>query len=1365
MTLYIKTNCKLKFSVVTNSGLLTSPLVTSIIKPPVNSNISTKNNTYLSPLGPGTLILANGNVVPVLPQTPTIIPQNRTIIANTAPIFVNPQPNNTTLIVVTSTSSSAVVSSKSSVVNSQICAPSSKPLKTLPRLKPKVCLTKTVQVNKVPIPALSSSYSRIFSNQDKFNTAPKVVKQKLAQSVKKAAKVSNEKSQENVTEANTNKENEKNDSGKRKLEVPVEELENDAKRTKVEGASSTKSAEEEKSTGEKDDPKKASKYSIDSLCKEKEVVESHNTNNIASADITNSVLPEDNNPVNKDNQKESNEENKQSNSGSEETLLKQVVDAKTSADAVADVAPSVKVAETHVEMPENILTNEQNTPGNDKLNFSAEAPNMDKPELLPESKSLEISLPHSELSNDIFASLQVPTGGQNPESTSPTAAFLLAFPLVSTLTGVKVTEVMEEDNSESRHGTPTLLQIGTMDTTKPTHSCADSLTPSLLNLDNFSFFSAKDICGSFYPGFDSFVSTAVCTVTSTSITTSKGPLDAKNSFADVSKSAKVIYETPYSKPSPYVSSATITSSYTPSVAMSKSETVEKSVSFGAPAVVTSSVSSGVSNSFSGTLPEKKNLQESLCQPPPVSVSSYNNSYNNMLYGNPSNSSGNTMSGNCYPLKSKSNVQPPKSAPKSSSVSYTMASAKPSYTIAQYNTFNPFTDITKTAVISSYANIGRTYTDPLYTNSTAYSYNCQSENTFAHNSYMHNRVTSKNDNKPYCGTNYDNNSYGENRKYENSFANNYCQMQNVQPQNKDAKFSSQSNKSKSVGAQHRPPVNWMTTPDVRQQAPNLDYLLPQFGKELDSLYPPNSFVSNTQTTYFNTNYPTAELPSNTFIETKKPLEGTFTNTFLKNDMEDNQFSWSPTKLPQLLDTQNSFVSSTLPTLVGDLALGTTTAHFTEQKVDTSKNIRAKDNRRNNKTQNYDNQANFFSVSQLVEHSKTEAVPARITGRRNSAGRSGKNSTAAQKSAAKRNHKEAKEVPNYNTNNTVKAMDAKNHMKQQNHGVQSNAYNMPSHNHEWLNDNAKVVKNPPSSYSAEALISHQPTDSLVQKQRQNNVQNYTTSSTSKTLPVPFLTENIIPYFPSVDLQQDNSFAQQNQNYHQNSTFPPHNFQSNAYSTNSLIANAPTITTNYLPSTNFMPELGTTHEYNPMISDNLNLFSHASSKSTETRPYVKNSASSVKPSQNVVNRSEERKNTSTASCSIGSGNYAKKTKKKQTNEGNNVPGFVDFSFLSMPAAINSPILPDDFHTNFLPPPTSQLYPCKNTLYPPKQNVDLNSSTLLPLPPVPVSRGNIQHPEISPSMSSVGTSLTNFNLSTIFPEINKVIVCSKLSIFGFIV
>lgn len=68
----------------------------------------------------------------------------------------------------------------------------------------------------------------------------------------------------------------------------------------------------------------------------------------------------------------------------------------------------------------------------------------------------------SEFSNDIFSSLQVPTGGHHPESISPTAAFLLAFPLVSTSRNVE--SLHETDNHENQTSTPTtILQIGNID--------------------------------------------------------------------------------------------------------------------------------------------------------------------------------------------------------------------------------------------------------------------------------------------------------------------------------------------------------------------------------------------------------------------------------------------------------------------------------------------------------------------------------------------------------------------------------------------------------------------------------------------------------------------------------------------------------------------------------------------------------------------------------------------------------------------------------------------------------------------------------------------------------------------------------------
>jgi len=80
------------------------------------------------------------------------------------------------------------------------------------------------------------------------------------------------------------------------------------------------------------------------------------------------------------------------------------------------------------------------------------------------NSALNISLQNPEFSNDLFASLQVPSTGQHPESVSPTAAFLLAFPLVSSS---KVTEMIvdpqEEVGSDGMQGASTLLQIGNIE--------------------------------------------------------------------------------------------------------------------------------------------------------------------------------------------------------------------------------------------------------------------------------------------------------------------------------------------------------------------------------------------------------------------------------------------------------------------------------------------------------------------------------------------------------------------------------------------------------------------------------------------------------------------------------------------------------------------------------------------------------------------------------------------------------------------------------------------------------------------------------------------------------------------------------------
>ncbi|XP_064211311.1 mucin-2 [Tribolium castaneum] len=975
-------------TVITNSTLVANPLV---------SSKAAKTVASMPPLGPGTLILANGTIMPVLPQQ-TVLPLAPQIITRPPPIILLPRNPVTTS---TPTTTAKTITTTTSV-------------KTLTRIKPKYCLTRTTQVNKVPIPALTSRYSN-----------PEVVLKK-----------NEPKAKAKPVEKKVTKEGEKKSEGEKRKEATPDDNCTEAKKAKP-----SEDKENEKEVSEK----VAETVEVQAKCVEEKEKEAE-------------------------------------------------------------------------EKPEN------------------EPKTTSEPEQKKPDETLELNI-NSELSNDIFASLQVPAGCQNPESTSPTAAFLLAFPLVSSLTGVKVTEVTEEDNTESQRGTPTLLQIGTMDTTKPTQS--ESLTPSLLNLDNLSFFSSKDI-GGFYSSFEATATTvAVSTVTTVTPSVSK---------EEKQKQVK-------NQPVPYY--------------------------------------------------DNHNLA-------PIPTFCSTNSTNSVSQ----------MSYQAKPAEAK---------------------------CSNYNTQKMFCnsfDTPKVTTTCSYANQIKSYPEPLYTNSSTYTYSNTSDSGFNQNYY---KELPKTDNRSYYSLNYEN--YTDYRKND---SNTYFPTSNYYTNGQ--KFATNNNtnnaqKPKNVPQTSRAPINWMTTPD------NRDYVLPQFTtKESDfghnSIYTIQSCntFTNPQTTYFNTN---PMYPSNTNDVGNNPQE-TRKSLDLPIYQEENQFSWSPSKIPQFLDPPHSFVSSTLPTLVGDLALGNPLT-FGEQKTDKCQKKRVK----------YEGNQNFLSVSQLVDHNKE--APARTTARRNSGNRGTSGKKVPQKTAQRKENK----------------VETGKGMKQL--GYSSDLF--------CETKNRNVAKN---SYSAEALIGPQ-----MQADGGHKNRNY---AGNKAISVSsFLHDNIIPYFPTVDLPQDNTYMQQNQNYQTSS------FSHSSYTSNSFIPS----TTTY----NFMHDV---HDY----SENLALFP----------PVTKDK------SCKIVNR-----NVREQQCAVA----PKKSKRKHSNE-TNLPGFVDFPFLSMPGSINSPILPDDFHTHsgFLQPPTPQLYPCKNPFT--KSN-DLGSGALLPLPPVPVTRSNIQHPEISPSINSAGTSLTNFNLCTIFPEMNN--------------
>ncbi|KAG8222423.1 hypothetical protein J437_LFUL008420 [Ladona fulva] len=105
----------------------------------------------------------------------------------------------------------------------------------------------------------------------------------------------------------------------------------------------------------------------------------------------------------------------------------------------------------------------------------------------------ESSLPPGTFSSDLFASLQVPSG--HSESISPTAAFLLAFPLVSTLTGktpdlgsdnhqMQPLTSMDSGSRDSEHSSggcgSSFLQLGNLEDNSPSssHSILSSLSSS-----------------------------------------------------------------------------------------------------------------------------------------------------------------------------------------------------------------------------------------------------------------------------------------------------------------------------------------------------------------------------------------------------------------------------------------------------------------------------------------------------------------------------------------------------------------------------------------------------------------------------------------------------------------------------------------------------------------------------------------------------------------------------------------------------------------------------------------------------------------------------------------------------------------------
>lgn len=1007
--------------------------------------------------------------------------------------------------------------------------------------------------------------------------------------------------------------------------------------------------------------------------------------------------------------------------GEEKTIIQKNQSSESPSKPLVNISSTIIVPPSEIQLPN---TSQKDPTINVKISSRPAAPITlkDTPNIITDkellntinittAKDIETIVNQTELSSDLFATLQVPSGSQNPDSTSPTAAFLNAFPLVSS----KIQEVLEDETSDSRRDTPTLLQIGTMDVTKTTQTVTDNLTPSLMNLENFAFFNSKDII---YQPFDNIVTTAneviftPATVTTAKVTEKVSP--------KVPKDAKIIYEH-----SNFKATATLAPPSTQRANHVALQNHNHHANISVKLNDTLKLDDTKLNKPSINV-VKKNLFPVLPTTTTNSVPIITSSAINQMYYTSVTS---TMQSSLTYHSNKVKVSPEK-YPKYNNAM--QQSAPKTNQNLECNTLNPFNDTPKTGSNCSY-NISTTksYSDIYAVNSNCH-YNYQTDFSANFNSTANKQYYNKDTSQTGRYYGYDNYDTYKNDASSSAATNYYTDKNKFINQQKPA--------NKATDVIPKAPVNWMTTPDLKQTQTNSDFLLFPSNKEGEQQqvpsYPQNSFNNNpSQNSYFNASapiYPSISSDYNMISDPKKH----FDLPFQRNEHEEHQINWSPTKHVNL-DSSHNF--GTLPTLEGDLALGTQ-GPYIEPKLTTPKkdlSYKAKDARRN-VTPNYEISNNILSVSQLVEPcAKLSETPAKVSNRRSSGGRFKSNSSQGTSRNTKRsNNKTTSEV--VNAAKTTKYKPVYNQNEVQNTFIPDN--NM------WLSSNNKGAStsgknvSSRSNYTAESLISHHHQgDVASSKSSRSNQQYYH----HKSLPTPsFLPDNIMPYFPTMDMPTQDGNNQHNQNYAGTNSFPAATFPvsiQNSYNNN---YNLPT-PSNYLQHPNYMPDLGN-HDYG-LLSDNI--FSHTTNVKPRTSSKVV-----VKSDQQDTHAKKSQVNYQLATSS----NYpqsTKKSKKKPPVAEATPPNLSNIEFgWSMPGNINSPILPDEFHAaNFLPPPPNphQLYPCKTPLYGTKQAPDLTPANLLPLPSV--TRSNLQHPEISPA-NNIGPTLTNFHLSAIFPEINKI-------------
>ncbi|KZC14227.1 hypothetical protein WN55_06696 [Dufourea novaeangliae] len=515
---------------------------------------------------------------------------------------------------------------------------------------------------------------------------------------------------------------------------------------------------------------------------------------------------------------------------------------------------------------------------------------------------------------------------------------------------------------------------------------------------------------------------------------------------------------------------------------------------------------------------------------------------------------------------------------------------------------------------------------------------------------------------------------------------------------------------------RAPVNWMMTPEIKHNANIADIILPPIGKELDfcqnNLFAQTPSYNQGTTNQFYNNYDVAahSFPNLPVLQTEPKRT---TDVFYS---EEQPFPWSPTKTSVVHAEQTQsvkgidqhIVSSSLPTLVGDLDLGTNLpekqnflfGQVSSRVVPSDQNKDLAKDKEGNVTGR-----DFHSVlnSQTVQHSGV-----------------GPSFLSQQQQQARKNQRKNNTSPR---GNSKRQMDIR---KQ----TSSNEQLHPRH------DEQKPAGH---SFTEQGYQQHQQQQHLP---------------TADTV-MP------INYFSNTD---DGSGYGQMVNQ---------NFNSYTYSSN----------TNIYPTSNFITSISNTptsymmplHDNADYMEANAFLLSNVATSSTATS----SSTSTVTTSTSNVNTNTKNHQHYAKHQNCDKRTYSTNATKKAKRKG---PDGGTMQNLEFPlSGINSPL--EDYHhsATFLPPPPP---PHASPLYQnhPQANVYTKAVNSLPPPPPPPSvagsqgvptvatagfsmnpnmpRGGIVSSNpMAMSHHPSGTSLTNFNLSTIFPEMNDKITGYKPS------